>query len=528
MGYGALMKAVRCLGLASLWLGACQAVAPAGPTRPPRPQAIASPGQASAPQAAPVAAAPSVVPVSAESAAPPPPSSPLPVLAQLQGRIQVDAAYLVAKGLGQLVGSGGGAVQVTGLLANHGAGGLSPDAAAGLVANHGGGLISNHGGALLSDASGGLLSNHGAGALGGTSFRLRQAGASLAVGQQLPAVGMAVRAFDLLSGRALPLVGPEGQALGAVLTGADGAYRLALASRPTGRVLVTAEVPGQADPRLALRTLALPQAEAEAPASEAGGLNEEENAAMGFIRFSFQRRLAEALAVPDLNQYDLGARWKVPEAVKGGFIAALEDLRAEAKAAGFLGLTEAQRDQVGAGAADAILSTMDFDAISLNPAIGLGWEGPNEPALPALVSVLRFTGAIAAQRLASDPKAFDADVDVVAHNAGRSPADAFQIRRPADFNAFFLEAFLSENTTPIARTRAFVTRYGSVVDPTTQLDQISRLRVGMDNVTHAVGQALLLPERGGRAAAVARIQAGCRALGAKPEAAASADAAASF
>lgn len=454
------------------------------------------------------------------SASQPLPAAALPLkpAAYLRGQVQVDANYLLSKGFGSLVSNNGSAaIQVTGLLSNNGSTSLNPQAAAGLVANHGGGLISNHGGALLS-AGGGLLSNNGSTAIQPqAAYRgLLQAAASPALGGQLPAAGMALRAFDLGSGEALPLVGPAGEALGAVLSGPDGGYALVLGKAPTGQVLVTAEVPGRVDPRLALRTFA--QAEAEPNATAAEPLNEERNVAIALMRVSFQRRLAEALAVPDLAAYDIGTRWSVPQVARTLLVQALEALRAEAKAAGFLKLNAAQQRQVGAGAADAILATLKIEAMRLDPKLSLTYQGPSEPAVPALLEILRFTSKIAADRMATDPLIFDADADVMAFNQTLPEAERFFIRRPADFNAFFMEAFMTKNDSPILATRAFVSRYGNPVDPVTGVDQIARLKAGVDTATNEVGQSLLIPERGGMAAAVARIRAGCKALGVLPAA----------
>lgn len=455
-------------------------------------------------------------------------AAPLLPVAYLAGTVRVDAAYVLGQAKGQLVSDQGGlTLKVQGLSGNRAAG-FGPEAAASLVGNHGGSLIGNQGGALLSNHGAGLVGNHGSswrlwGAF--APWRLAQAEAtasaqadataSLALGQQLPAQDLAVRAFDLATGEALPLLGASGEDLVAVATGADGSYLLRLAKAPQDQVLVTAELPGAQDARLALRVLAQASgSQAEASASPAASIDEEGNAAVAIVRLVFQRNLAGAMTAASLAQFNLEEKWRVPQVARDQMVAALEALRGDAKALGFGGLKPSEQEQVAAGAADAILGTVKLDELMLDPNFTQSWKGPREPMLPALKEVLRFTAGVAAKRLQEAPQALASDPDLASFNALRAPATPFQILRPADFNAFYVEAFLASGLEPTKRAGAFIGRHnaGVLVDPGSGQDQVARLRAAMDAFMQAVGLALLSTEGQARAAAQGRMKADIRPL----------------
>jgi hypothetical protein len=190
----------------------------------------------------------------------------------LEGRVQVDASYMLAVGGGNTIGTGDLLLAAGGgLLSDHGAGLIGKVK---LIANNGGsvvaledgnvvapagtGLISDNGGGLLSDHGVGLIANNSGSLIGKAKFSLLQAAT---FGQQAPAAGMRLQVVDMTRGLALPLGQDEdGKPVYAVYTNLSGKYKVYIPADHGTNVRLVATVPDAADPRLRYQAIMPPRA----------------------------------------------------------------------------------------------------------------------------------------------------------------------------------------------------------------------------------------------------------------------------
>jgi len=481
--------AARHLHTAPVWLlmatllAAC-AVTPTGLQG----DATPAPRATRKPSAAPSASAKPTEPVSAASTAATPPgsvaTSPSPVVASspatlapaplaklakpltasrtLAGVVRIDAGYAISAGSARLISNNGGtALGAPGAALLEGAGNLIANNGGGLVGNNGGALISDNGGALISDSGGTLISDKGGtvianNAAGLVSKRqLLQAPAASAAsassapapGAVLPAGGLVVAVMSLRTGLYYPLgQDAAGKPVYAVLTNAQGGFEV-YPPADAGPLLVVARFPeeaagAQADPRLAYDLLQ-DQVATGAPAPADVVVDEDTSQVTRYVRTACAGTFQKFTLTDDVEQTVANISKDAPPALReplNGLVREMRQISAE------VGLDKAPPAVTGAVAtrmADVLLSYMGIDNVTLSRLYWPEWTGPEEPAIPALVDIMRRVREGTNTRFAADPGFFAALPEVVEANA-LLPADAprWTMRKPADLNDFVVRAIV--------------------------------------------------------------------------------------
>jgi hypothetical protein len=369
----------------------------------------------------------------------------------LRGSVRIDATY--ALGAGSLVSDAGG-----GLISDNGGAvlaladiGLLSNNSGNLVSDQGGNIISDHASGIISDHASGIVANNSGGRVSNTMGALLQAPATaLGPGEVLPAAGMVVRARSLADGKPLALgVDATGAEVFTIRTDAKGAYEVYVPAAIAGNVVVTAEVPKSADPRLRYDLL-VPVA-----ATEARGIDEDTSLVSRYQRQGYLNLLVDILVAPDIDalttayeSYD-----NVPVAVRSLMIAFAREFRAAGDAAGLTREPRARIEAVAGRVADAFMARVDFDAVEITEG-ALPITGPGRTdaerllgtrTIPLGVRLLRLVRERAAVIRADRPTFPAGDPWFEEANAALRAAGkpAIEIKRPSDVGLFIVDAFLT-------------------------------------------------------------------------------------
>lgn len=350
----------------------------------------------------------------------------------LAGVVRIDAAYAIQAGEARLIANNGGtAIGAPGLALLEGAGNL--------IANNGGGLVGNNGGTLISD--------HGAMLVGKSKRALLQAAPTAAPGAVLPAGGLVVAVMSLRSGRFVP-IGQDGsgQPVYAILTNAQGGFEV-YPPADAGPLLVVARFPleasagaAQADPRLAYDLI---QGEAtDAPPADLV-LDEDTSQVTRYVRVACAGTLEKFVLTDDVEATVQNIAKDAAPGLKEPLTTLVRELRQASGEAGLDKAGPAVTAAVAQRMTDVLLSYMGIDSVTLSPINWPEWTGPEEPAIPALIDIMRRLREGTTKRLATEPGFFDAMDEVVEANALLSTdAPRWTIRKAADLNDFVVRAIV--------------------------------------------------------------------------------------
>ena len=418
------MRPIIMLAL-GLSLAACQAApggvpTPAGSARPrasrppvevkatplPGPPA---PGATAAPQASPTA-----------SLAPATLLKPATPSRTLTGVVRIDAAYAVsASGASIITNNGATAVAAAGQLVSNNTGNL--------IANNGGALIANNGGALISDR--------------GAGYALAQAPAAPLLGTILPAAGLLVSARALGTGAMVPLgVDAAGAPVAAVLTNAAGAFELYVPAG-TERLVFEVRFPGDAasDPRLAYDLL-------PANATDALVIDEDTAQVTRYVREACRGTIAKFILTDDVEKTVADIADDAAAGLVEPLTALVREFRGLSGEVGLDRASAADKERVAARMTDVILAHVDLESVKLTQAYWPDWLGPEEPAIPALIDIMRRVREATTRTLTADAGFFERQAYLARANEelpeGQPP---FAIRKPADLNHFLVQAFVIPN-----------------------------------------------------------------------------------
>lgn len=437
------------VGLLAIVVGLAACRVPGGVTGEPQPRtrsplvkaAASKPPVASPSPSASTSTAPSASPSASASSAPRAPmplQKPAGATRVLKGTVSIDAHYAASAGGGRIVGNNGGQAIAFGdasLIANNGSNVISDNGASliGKVKAPIAGLVSNNGGALVSNNGGGLISDKGVG------YRTLQAAAP-ALGEILPAAGLAIRVFSLRTGEILPIGADEaGKPVYEVYSDAQGRYTLYLPESAVDNVLLQAFVPEKVDKQLDLR-LVVPEAEATQTVDVDGSLVTDllrkaltNNMEVDLRIYAESATLEEAVA-KDTEIYSNMFRDLIMQMRRKIFTAA--------EAAGVKSYSPERRRVLAQRITDAALSHLDLPAIQTNYA-RQKLTIPEEPAMEALKALMQENReslrADMREQLAKgvDLAAYYAEDEIVKTvNAVTTPP--FVIRNPAEAMDFFV------------------------------------------------------------------------------------------
>jgi hypothetical protein len=336
----------------------------------------------------------------------------------VSGVVRIDASYAV--------GAAGAR-----LLSNNGASAVA--AGSSIVANNGGNLISEHGGSLISDTGGSLISNNGG------AYGLLEA-ATPKQGEVLPAAGMVLAVRDLATGELQQLgTGPQGKPVYEVLTNATGAFELYLPTSATGSLLLESRFPaatGKAtDPRLQYDLVS------DTP-TQALVIDEDTAQVSRYARSTWKSTIEKFVLTDNVDGTvrDLSQETNPLAPQVNAFVT---EFHAEAVRVGLNLAPAAAVDAMATRIADALIARVPLSQIVLSHAIWPDWTGPEEPALPALVDVMRQVREATDAKLAASPQFFPQQPFLQALNAGR--ATPYEIRKGTDLNEILMEEFLAKN-----------------------------------------------------------------------------------
>jgi hypothetical protein len=432
------------------------ALAACGPVTPPSMKAGKTPRPVSA---------------AAKSPSPSPTATPAPALLArpagdvkvVTGVVRIDASYAVGAAGARLISNNGGTAVAAG---------------GALVSNNTGNLISEHGGSLISDTGGSIISDTGG------SYRLAEQ-PTPGQGEVLPAAGLVVAVRDLASGQLLSLgSGPGGKPVYEVLTNAAGGFELYVPAN-AGSLLLESRFPAAsgkaADPRLQYDLLS------DAP-TQALVIDEDTAQVSRYARNTWKSTVTKFVltdnedgTVRDLDNNDNPLAPQVNAFVK--------EFHAEAVRVGLDKAPAAEVDALAGRIADTLIARVPLSQIVLSKAVWPSWTGPEEPAIPALVDVLRRCREATNAKLAADPGFFDKQDFLIQANKQQAGLGLppYEIRKSTDLNELVMEEYLAKNKTH-GETEEVFTVIG--VD----LYQSERMYAAVNNYIGAVTLVLLTDE----------------------------------
>jgi hypothetical protein len=429
----------------ALALAACQGVTPPTPKPTMEPLKRTTPKAATPSPEAVAETPPSSSPSVAASSAPLPARTlkkPAGVTRAILGQVQIDAYYASTVGGGRIIGNNGAQAIAFG--------------AATLIGNNGGNIISDNGGGLIGKVKApvpGLIGNNG------SSYRVAQASSpAVAVGETMPAAGLALRVFSLRTGEILPVGEDEaGKPVYEVYSDAKGEYQLFVPETEVDNVLLVAIVPGATDARLDY-SLLVPKNEARQ------AMDEDTSLVSDFLRLAFTdgmesdlRAYAEAATLEEaLNATNDRFPAEFQDALKAMRIKLFQ----EAEAAGVKQYDATRRRILAQRITDAALAHMKLLEIQTDYA-SENLTRPEEAAVPALADQMRAMRERFRVRMrdliaeGTDPEAyFTQDPVVMAVNAQTRPP--FVLKTPADWVVFFVRGLLSNPQMDLSETRALL------------------------------------------------------------------------
>lgn len=344
----------------------------------------------------------------------------------LTGVVRIDASYAVGAAGARLISNNGGSAVA---------------ASAAIVANNGGNLISEQGGSLISEAGGALISDAGTGLISnnGGAYGLLDLPAPRQ-GEVLPAAGMVLAVRDLATGELQKLGdGPQGKPVYEVLTNASGAFELYLPAASPGSLLLESRFPvatgKAADPRLQYDLVS------DTP-TQALVIDEDTAQVSRYARSTWKSTIEKFVLTDNVDGTvrDLSQETNPLASQINVFVT---EFHAEAVRVGLNKAPAADVDALATRIADALIARVPLSQIVLSHAIWPDWTGPEEPALPALVDVMRQAREATGAKLAADPQFFAQQPFLQAINAGR--ATPYEVRKATDLNEILMEEYLAKN-----------------------------------------------------------------------------------
>jgi hypothetical protein len=331
----------------------------------------------------------------------------------LAGVVRIDAAYAIGAGGARLVSNNGG---------------TAVGAPGRVVSNNTGNLVANNGGALISDK--------------GSGYALAQAGPTPPpVGTILPAAGLVLQARSLRTGEPVALgVDEAGAPVTAVYTNAAGAFEIYVPEGPD-KLVFEARFPGEAaaDPRLAYDLL---------PAGLPSSLVIDEDTAQvtRYVRDACRGTIAKFVLTDDVETTVNDVVTEAADALVGPLTDLIREFRGVSAEVGLDKAPPADVQRVAGRMTDVVLDHLALDEVKLQKAYWDDWTGPEEPAIPALVDVMRQVREATTAKLAADPAFFEKQPYLAGANAARpAGTPAYAIRKPADLNAFIVNALVIPN-----------------------------------------------------------------------------------
>ncbi len=469
----AMHRALAGLVALSALLAACQVQLPAAPAARKSPRGDEAPRTATPRPGTPVAPAAVTSPTGPGPALPGPAVTPAPVLDLLMkpagltmlvaGAVRLDGSYIVAAGAGNIVAAGAGNIVAAGagnILSHNGGqvlshnGGQIVAAGAGNIISQNGGqivaagagnLLSHNGGQLVAAGAGNILSHNGGQivAAGAGNYALLQA-SGVQAGEIAPVAGAEVAVRSLRTGQYLPLgVDAAGKPVYVVYTNLAGQYDLYVPASEQGNVMIEANVlRAQRNARLEYQNISGVDA----------GIDEDTTLVTQVLRRSLATRLrimfrkADRQAAMDSL---LGASNSRIDGAGEGARQLLETAFGRIwDVANEVGLTREPDDQVrltyAFAATDAMLRKFDVNAAKVRP--GKWWDGEEEPAIPALVQIVRQAREKATEAMRRDPLFHTKLAWFNAANAravaSKRRAAPYAIERPADLGTLVIEEFI--------------------------------------------------------------------------------------
>lgn len=380
----------------------------------------------------------------------------------LKGVIRIDAHYVVSAGGGNIVSNGSGNV----------------------LAVQGGTLISNNGSNLTVPS-----------ASAASGLRVLQS-PIVAVGQMLPAQGVAVVAISLVTGQ------PLGRA---VLTDAKGNFEVEVPESIKDNVRLLSAVPASGPDDPILKNERLQYSVITAPTStEERVIDEDTAVTTQFIRFSFTRRLLQFLTLDDPEEaFKIIDTPFLPDALKPQIFTVLQELRKEAKAAGIDALSPDGQLAMTQTIMDAVSTRVDMGALMVDSQFSPKWSGPPAPALPVLVEVMKINRQQAGLKLAAEPNFFK----TVFFLAEAKIMKGFEILRPTDFNEFLVREYLVLNETGVY-PKAFLAMESidAILHPETGVHMGDRIEAAGNSIMLQFVQAIFFNKNGAKDTAIATIR----------------------
>ncbi|MFN3430749.1 MAG: hypothetical protein ACK46X_12430, partial [Candidatus Sericytochromatia bacterium] len=335
------------------------------------------------------------------------------------------------------------------------------------------GLVKMDASTVVSAGGANVISAGGANVVSAGGANYRALAMQVAFGEMLPVSGVAVVAVSLRTGK------PLGSA---VLTDAEGRYKLAIPQSETGNVSVLAAVPGKSaedpvlkNPRLRLETLA------SGGGAATDVLVDVDRAVVSrYIRRAFVGRM---IALLDVETKD-GSSIDNPL-----FRAVWERLMDEAIAAKSAEWPAERQRAVAERLADNLIYFVKLESAKVD-VNGANWPDPKEEtAFEAYADVLGRCRAEATARMAPPNEAyFDTQPFMAAHNQGRPADQQVKLRKPSEFGDFITDRYLTVTDGYNTRTEVF---------EALGLDRrlVNRLRAAEDGLMATIGITMVTNDK---------------------------------
>jgi len=164
----------------------------------------------------------------------------------------------------------------------------------------------------------------------------------------------------------------------------------------------------------------------------------------------------------------------------------ITEFHAEAVKVGLNKAPAADVDTMAGRIADALVARVPLSQITLSKALWASWTGPEEPAIPALVDIMRQLREATNAKLAQDPHFFESQDFLVAINQERQAQGLppYEIRKSTDIPELLMAEYLTKNR---RNTDTEVVFNVLGVD----LYQVQRLYAAVNNYIGAVTLVLL-------------------------------------
>ncbi|MDB5099868.1 MAG: hypothetical protein JWM80_4289 [Cyanobacteria bacterium RYN_339] len=357
--------------------------------------------------------------------------------------ISGNGSAAIANASGQIVAQGGGNI-----ISGNGSAVISGNGSA-IVAQGGGNIVAQGGGNIVAQGGGNIVAQGGGNivAQGAGNRRLLEAGAD----DRTAVAGMPLGVYSLTDHQPVPIgVDKDGKQVYTAYTNQDGGFELWLPKEQEGNVLVVAHVqPDNPDPRLHYGLVTRTGTGADV------SLDEDTAALTTYLRRGLGPFLAQGMLEPDTEKVVarfLGTQ-AIPCVVKNVMIAQYTELRAAAAKAG---IDDAPAEEVQ----DLVQRMVDMmtrdmylgadpnlgDVIMQQPSeSGNDWQGPAEPAMGAMLEILRLARQAAREKVKL-PGFFDDQKFLQQVNAMRRSEGlpAYKIQKDSDLINMIVTEYFAE------------------------------------------------------------------------------------